>query len=269
MESLRKGLAGLLTAGALLSTSYDGKSAETNSINEVKRENLDLSYLNVYDNTINKTLKELKTKHGRAPESDLIKAIIAVESGSQKDRKSAFTHDPMQIANTGDFALSILAAGQENTPLIGCFSFLKGKDNTLRVNGKWDYSKSNMTPENSIVGGIGWLFHKAAKYGITNIEDKEVRTYKIKSGDSFAKIAPKLGTTTRSLISRNPDVRPEKLRAGQVINYVKAHTESFISGWKPWETAVRDYNGGGNTNYVRQVFEIKDKLKLQKQLTSK
>ncbi|KAK2002915.1 LysM domain-containing protein [Colletotrichum falcatum] len=43
-------------------------------------------------------------------------------------------------------------------------------------------------------------------------------TYVIASGDTFYKVAQKLGITTDSLTGANPGVTPETLQPGQVIN---------------------------------------------------
>lgn len=43
-------------------------------------------------------------------------------------------------------------------------------------------------------------------------------TYTIESGDTFAKVAPKLGVGLQALLDANPDADPRRLRIGQVIN---------------------------------------------------
>jgi len=50
--------------------------------------------------------------------------------------------------------------------------------------------------------------------GTTN----EAGTYTIASGDTFAKIAGKLGVSLQALLDANPDADPRRLRIGQVIN---------------------------------------------------
>ena len=120
------------------------------------------SFIDIYDPTINSVLSYFRELHEITPDRNLIKAMIAVESGSIADREKAFRHDPMQIANEGDYALNVLASGDEHTEMVGDFSFLQGIKYTPRINGRWDYSQTNMTPEASIRGGVGWLYHKAA-----------------------------------------------------------------------------------------------------------
>lgn len=190
---------------------------------------------------------------------NLIKAKIFVEAGSPADRKGAFSHDPMQIANSGDSALEGLVNSDENLDLIGDFSFLKGISATPRKDGKWDYSNSQMTPEKSIYGGIGWLIHYMADVRFRTVEEGDVLTYTIQSGDSFSKIAPQLGTTTNVLRKYN-QVDPKKLREGQVVSYRKARTERYIHGWESAEHGIRRYNGGGDPNYLAKVLKAKADL---------
>jgi len=42
-------------------------------------------------------------------------------------------------------------------------------------------------------------------------------TYKIKSGDTFAKIAPKFNVSVQAILDANPNVNPARLRVGQEI----------------------------------------------------
>src|SRR3989344_4378744 len=65
----------------------------------------DLSYLDVYNNKIDRNLLLIQGIHNISPGRNLIKSMITVESGPTKD---AFEKDPMQIANEGDFALEVL-----------------------------------------------------------------------------------------------------------------------------------------------------------------
>lgn len=101
-------------------------------------------------------------KHGATPlNPDLVKAMILQESGTTRD---AYFHDPMQIANKGDFALTVLGQGTESGIPKKGYKELHGIKHTPRKNGDWDYSNSNMTPELSIRYGIRWLFHKRSKF---------------------------------------------------------------------------------------------------------
>lgn len=218
-------------------------------------------YLAVYDSEIESVISQFSNVHNdQVPERNLVKAMIAVETGSPAHRQTAFLYDPMQIANEGDFALDVLANGKENTHLVGDFSSLKGKTKTPRKNGEWDYSNSNMTSSDSIRGGVGWLIHKRAIYGNRTAEDEELHEYKIAKGDNYSKIAGKLGTTVESLTKNNPSLDPKKLRIGQKIKYKKSTSSFEIIGWRSWDEAVERYNGGGNKNYLAEVLAVKAQL---------
>ncbi len=86
-------------------------------------------------------------------------ALLQTESGNSPE---AFAKDPAQIATQGDHALEALRNGREYSWQIGDFSFLNGKKHTKIAHWKKQYNKSNMDPESSIKGGIGWLINKAA-----------------------------------------------------------------------------------------------------------
>tara|TARA_Y100000310_G_C20489424_1_gene718453 strand:- start:87 stop:983 length:897 start_codon:yes stop_codon:yes gene_type:complete len=169
-------------------------------------------------------------------------------------------HDPMQIANQGDFALETLANGGERTHLIGDFSKLKGKNNTPWKNGRWDASESNMTAEDSYLGGVGWIFHKAAIYDTRIVEEGDLIDYTIKEGDSFWKISGEQGTTEETLRKYNPKVVPEDIKPDQKIVFKKARKEDYIAGWRPWKEAIARYNGGGDSTYVERVLNLAEVL---------
>jgi len=94
-------------------------------------------------------------------DANLVKSMICQESGGHRN---AFLHDPMQIANEGDFGLRILRdSGESGIPVNG-YVELKGILETPRRNNKWNYSNSGMTPDLSIKFGIRWLVHKARRF---------------------------------------------------------------------------------------------------------
>lgn len=222
------------------------------------------SYLNDYDWIINQTVEEYNKRLGINLDSDLVKAIISSESGDPKDRKGAFVYDPMQIANKGDFALDVLVNRKESTYLIGNFSFLEGKKKTVwnRKKKCWDYSNSNMDAKSSIRGGVGWLVHKAAIYDERIIEEGPLQEYVVRKRDNFSKIAWKENTTVETLRKYNPSVNLKKLIPGKTrLKFRKARREIYIRGWRPWRDAVKRYNGGGNPDYVREVYDVLRELK--------
>ncbi|MCK4589703.1 MAG: hypothetical protein KAT77_04610 [Nanoarchaeota archaeon] len=121
-------------------------------------------HVDQYDSLINKYTNEWNQKFSRFQgyqtlDVNLIKSMICQESGSHQD---AFSHDPMQIANQGDFALKILRDGSESG--IPGYPDLQGIRETPRKNNRWDYTGSKMTPELSIKYGIRWLIHKAQRF---------------------------------------------------------------------------------------------------------
>ncbi len=241
--------------------------AEANEpVKQNKPENVDdkFSYLKVYEEIINKSVSEFNKKHKIALDPNVIKAMITVESGSKKDRKGAFKYDPMQIANQGDYALETLANSKEYTYLIGDFSRLKGKKKTTWKKEKkcWNYSNSNITAEDSIYGGIGWLLYKAAIYDERIAEEGDIRDYVVKKGDSLWEIADNKKTTVETIKKYSGLIKDSIIR-GQKLRFRKARKEIYIEGWKSWGEAVKGYNGEGNPDYLKEVSQN------YKQLTGK
>jgi hypothetical protein len=227
----------------------------------VKGENKKFSFLEDYDNLIERNVFELNKKHNQNLDSDLIRAIIITEAGSFLHRDNAFKYDPMQIANPGSYAVKTLGNREEHTNLIGDFANLKGKRKTPRdKKGELDYSNTNMTAEDSIEGGVGWLFHKAAIYDERVIEEGPLIEYKVKSGDSFWKIAEENDSTEETLRKYNPKVVPENIKKGQKVKFKKARKEMYISGWRDWKTAVHRY-GDQTPNYIEKVCSNLKELK--------
>ena len=138
----------------------------------------------------------------------------------------------------------------------------------MRISG-WDYSNSNMDAESSIHGGMGWMLHYRAKCNTRIAEEEEIRVYEIKKGDSFAKIAKELGTTTQTLIKYNPNARPEGLQIGQKVNYVQASEERYISGWGAIVAAVKRYNSNPKVDYLGEVSKAKKDLDRLDELRTK
>src|SRR3989344_3392445 len=155
--------------------SLESKLAPTKDAENEKPLNSKYSFIKPYERIIDNSLEYFRSIHGISPPRELIEAMIIEEAGHISHRDNAFVYDPMQIANQGDFALSVLSNGLENTRLIGDFSSLKNKRHTPRRNNKWDYSGSNMDAESSIFGGIGWLYNKAAIRSVRNVRDENGR----------------------------------------------------------------------------------------------
>lgn len=203
-------------------------------------------YINQYVNEFNDKLKPTKPLDPR-----LIMAMQLVETGDGYASK----YDPMQISNEGDYALRVLAEGKDGTSLLGDFSDFKDIKNAQISNGRWNYTNTKIDVERSIRGGIAWLFHKAAIYDYHDVEEGDMLKYKVKKGDSFSKIAKKNGTTIKTLKKYNPKVKPESLQIGQEISYKEAKTKQYISRWGDWKDAVKNYNGGGDPDYLDKVIK--------------
>ena len=220
------------------------------------------AYLDVYNDSIKKYLTKFndQLKPNEPLDIKTVKAMIAIESGSKEFRETAFVYDPLQFANKGDFGLKVLANGLEGSYLIGDFRELRDKKPTPRKNGRWDYSNTNLDTESSLRGGIGFLFHKAATYGPVTRESGNVLEYTVSPRDNYAKISKKVSTTIDALEKYNPGVNPKRLQIGQKLKFRRAETKLEIIGWKDWDEAVRNYNGGGNPHYLEEVNEIKKRL---------
>ena len=180
--------------------------------------------LDAHVNTVNKYSADIKSalnyyhdRLGISIPENWIKAMILVESGGHGQ---AFRRDPMQIANKGDFALSVLAQGGEYAKLIGNFSFLEGKRHTPFRHGHWDYSHSNMTGYDSIRGGIGWLIDKMIISATPAHRGPELeRVYNVRRGDTLSGIA-KIAHTPLSLLRRENHIKnPNMIYPGEKIIY--------------------------------------------------
>jgi outer membrane murein-binding lipoprotein Lpp len=103
------------------------------------------------------------------PESLTANHIYAMIEAETGNHPVAFSRDPMQIANQGDPALSILANGGENIRYIGDFSSLRNIKPTPIRHWVKHYDETNIDAETSIRAGIAWLINKAA---VTNKRGK-------------------------------------------------------------------------------------------------
>ncbi len=146
-----------------------------------------------HDEHILEVAEKLNKKFENFPGYDqsnpmLIKSMIIQESGSNNHRE-AFMHDPMQIANQGDYGLDVLQESDIYTRL-GIEDISKDFRrfaHSQRVNGSWDYSGNHlvenekrleiMDVEHSILGGTIFLAYKKFKYG-SNGKPIASRTWK-------------------------------------------------------------------------------------------
>jgi hypothetical protein len=91
---------------------------------------------------------------------NLIKAMALQESSGHPE---AWRTDVMQVANPGDYALEVLANGDELTARYTTPEFRETLRN-IGHNTNFDYSRSDMDPETSIEAGILWYVHKRNIY---------------------------------------------------------------------------------------------------------
>ncbi len=189
-----------------------------------------------------------------------IKAMMIVESGSVP---SAFKKDPIQTANEGDYALDILAGKTDElfTKLLpeDIKNNFASKHHTPRVAGRWDYSKSDMDPETSIEGGILHLIMKNAILG-TTYEYKEIgplKSYVVQAGDSLWGIAVEHDTSI-DVLKKYSHMDANVIHRGQKLFFKEVEAIVPIVGWKGWDKATEDYNGGGVDDYLERVKQIEE-----------
>ncbi len=207
--------------------------------------------VNAYSTDIKSALNYYHDRLGILIPENWIKAMILVESGGHGQ---AFRKDPMQIANRGDFALSVLAHGGEYAKLIGNFSFLEGKHHTPFVHGHWNYSHSNMTGYDSIRGGIGWLIDKmiiSAKPAHSGPESEHV--YNVRKGDTLSGIAHIIHTPLSLLRRENHIKNPNMIYPGEKIIYYERARAGVVLRTRSLQEATRLYNGGGDPDYLAKV----------------
>jgi hypothetical protein len=217
---------------------------------------------------------------------DRIRAMIWQETRGSAE---ANVYDPMQVANTGDFALDVLKNGKEHSDLISTQRLrerLKCKQQTPRNKNyramPYDERMDGLT---SLEAGIAWLFYKAAYFCEDSTETStEVLEYKVAPGDNLTRILQKLEkegkkTTLKAIADHNEwDYEVEKiagkpgqepdyvacvykpgtktevvLQPGQTIKYVLAKKEFRICGWRDWKEATRRYNANPKIDYAGSV----------------
>jgi hypothetical protein len=201
-------------------------------------------------------------------EADWVRAMILVETSDPAS--NARKYDPMQVANQGDFALTVLEEGKDHSELIATGELrqtLQTKKHTPRRAGRWDYDRvkesERMDTRTSVEAGVAWLFHNAAAYSFQTTEAGPEFLYQVVSGDNLSKIARNQGTTVET-IRKYSRLKSDQLRVGQELRYKKATQKWAITGWKSWETATRKYNGkggAGDPDYLEKVKKNYQKIK--------
>lgn len=204
---------------------------------------------NEYDATIQKEVSFYNEKFKNTPEYKpldwrLTKAMVWTEVlAGPKGDPTQWTKYPLQIGRfSADAGYSVVKSGSENSDLI--------TTPQLRTQ-----IQSNVTGNNNIRAGIAYLYTIAIRGKVAFrevVENQLVREYTIEKSDTIEKLVKKLGTTKENIIKNSGlnEADIGNLSLGQKINYQKAHSERYIAGWRDWKTAIKDYNGGGDPNYM-------------------
>lgn len=205
-----------------------------------------------YDATIKTEVSAYNTKFnnvgGYKPlDWRLVKAMVWTEifAGPKGDKVQWETY-PMQIGRfSADAGASVVKNGRENSDLI----------TTAELRSQL---QKNITGHNNIRAGIAYLLTIAIrnKVGLREvIENPNIETYRIQASDKSGldAIAKRLGTTTDNILQNSGISKNAVLKIGQEIKYQKARSERYIQGWQDWLEAVKDYNGGGDANYMEKI----------------
>ncbi len=197
--------------------------------------------------------------HFKPLDPHIVKAMVIKETGSPRD-KEAFNHDPLQIANTGDYALDELKQ-QETYSRLGLANetsrFLR-YSHTSRRNGEWNYSaKRVMRPTDSLYGGIIFLYARAFDYKeATRETGTDLLEHVVRKGDRLSNLALARHTTVDTMVKYTPGLNPDKIWPGQRVYFKRAERRVVISTFNSWESAVARYNHHGNPQYAKEVFEL-------------
>ena len=208
-----------------------------------------------YVDQLNTHFKGLSSCEGLDP--IVAKSWILQETGSPNHR-NAFTHDPTQMANNGDYGLSELQDPKFfwKLGLEDMSEEFSEFDHTHWKNGKLDYSGNNsMTSEASIKGGLIFLFGKHFEdYHTKTVPDGEPFYHTVESGDTLGAIAQDNGSYLAFIEGLNPDISPDKLKIGDKIKVQSAHKVSQPSNCRSWANTLDRYNGGGTEGYSQDIL---------------
>jgi hypothetical protein len=196
-----------------------------------------------YDKLIQGEIGIYNKMHNLSVDWKLFKAMVWVESGGPASK--AWAQRAMQIGNPGDSGYAVMKKPRDRDKIVATPAILQ------------DVQKGNIDdPTLNIRTGIAYAFVRLAETAFQSVlsSDKKVYDYPVVSGDSFAKIAPKVGTTVDVLKGLNVG-KENSLRPGDVLHYVKASMEWTITGWKSFDpkTLAAGYNGGGDPDYEEKL----------------
>jgi hypothetical protein len=120
-----------------------------------------------------------------------VKAMLMLESAGHPE---AYRFDPLQIANSGDYALAMLRDGEvngkheflidllRNDDTLNIASALAGIQNTPRADGRWAYDQ---VPQDARIRNSLSLF-----YGIAWLWTRAVKVAAVKEGDTITSYTP-------------------------------------------------------------------------------
>ncbi|MDO8556535.1 MAG: LysM domain-containing protein [Nanoarchaeota archaeon] len=194
----------------------------------------------------------------------VVKAQLLQESGGLRER-AAYDHDPMQIANKGDYGLKELqtSAVYARLGIPDCSVRFKDIAQTPFNKGRWDYAgtklpagKRVMDADTSILGGIIFLADKAASSDTITVKTGQPFVYMVKPKDTLWSIAKKEGSTLAVMQEINPGFDPKKMLPGMSIIVQRAHEEPHIAGID-WYKGLQNYNGNGTARYADAVMVIR------------
>ena len=217
-----------------------------------------------YDDLIKKYIKKwdshfrqfLNDKPALNP--NIAKSLLIQESGSPA-HKDAWNHDPAQLANQGDYGLTVLRDRTEHGIPKELSDKFRGIRHTPRKGNKWDYSDSNMTPELSVEGMIFLLYRLRFEHAEVEKPDPDFKefNYVVKKGDNVWDIAKAAGTTANAIINANNLQNPRQIYPGQTLKITGMNRTIEPVALKSggWETAVARYNGNGTENYSESIFQ--------------
>jgi hypothetical protein len=206
-----------------------------------------------YDKTVKDIVKSLNDRYKATPgfkslDWRWVKAMLWQETGANnKD----WATKPLQIGKAGDPGLSVVKGGNDATER-GKVKAVIPKDVSDAVN------KGAITPELNIKAGVAYLYYRAAfpKLNLVTVDDNlTVKEYELGKDEYPSTVAGKLKTTV-DVIMKDSGLTAEsvkKLPKNAKIKYHPAHTEWQVSGWNDWESAIKDYNGGGVKTYLEEV----------------
>lgn len=176
------------------------------------------------------------------PSAKLIKGILWVESGAAS---AQWKTKPMQIGVTGDPGLAAFLGGKEGGEIIMPAATKK----ILTA------STVRSDPKHNLRAGVGYLIMRSANFSHKSVINAgaALEHETVKAGDSFSKIATRVGSTTDIISSLNPGKK--MLKPGEKIAYKKGSVQKYVTSWRAFDAALvaTRYNGGGDPNYEKKL----------------